>query len=51
MKSGPDALRTVENVSASAKNENGTRRPQYRKNYSRRAKRENGTRRPRDRRK
>jgi hypothetical protein len=31
MKTGPDALVTVENESASAKYENGTRRPRYRR--------------------
>jgi hypothetical protein len=30
MKTGPDALCIAENVSGSAKYENGTRRPQYR---------------------
>jgi hypothetical protein len=29
MKMGPDALRTAENVSGSAKHENGTLRPRY----------------------
>jgi hypothetical protein len=32
MKTRPDALRTAENVSGSAKHENGTRRPRYRQN-------------------
>jgi hypothetical protein len=31
MKTGPDALRTAENLSGSAKLENGTRRRQYRR--------------------
>jgi hypothetical protein len=31
MKTGPDALRTTENVSGSVKHENGTRRPGYRR--------------------
>jgi hypothetical protein len=32
MKMGHDALRTAENVSGSAKHENGTRRPPHRRN-------------------
>jgi hypothetical protein len=31
MKTGPDALDTIENDSESAKHENGTRRPQFRR--------------------
>jgi hypothetical protein len=30
MKTGPNALGTAKNMSGSAKNENGTRRPRYR---------------------
>jgi hypothetical protein len=31
MKTGPDSLGTAENVSGSAKHENGSRRPRYRR--------------------
>jgi hypothetical protein len=49
MKTGPDALGTVENDSRRAKHENGSRRPRDRRNQSGRAKHENVTRRPRHR--
>jgi hypothetical protein len=38
MKTGPDALDTAENESRSAKNENGTRRPRYRRKQVRQRK-------------